>query len=191
MSILLPTSIVGIGGSAGGLNAYKVFLGALSARTGMSFVIVSHILPTAISQLAAILTGHTQMPVMVATTAMQLQANHVYVCPPNADLYIEDGAFRVVIPRLKRNVQVDIFFISLAKAMGKQAIGIVFSGYDGDGAEGCRAIRAKGGTTFAQDTSAEVSGMPLSAQATGCVDFVLAPEAIAVWLQKSANRFVA
>lgn len=189
MNKITPKLIVGIGGSAGGLNAYKSFLGALSMRTGMAFVIVSHILPTATSQLAAILTNHTHMPVLVATNAMDLQANHVYVCPPDADLYVEDGAFRVVIPRSKRNVQVDIFFTSLAKAMGKHAIGIVFSGYDGDGAEGCKVIRANGGTNFAQDTSAEVSGMPLSAQATGCVDFVLPPEEIASRMLKLANTF--
>lgn len=191
MNTSSPKFIVGIGGSAGGLNAYKSFLDAVPLLTGMAFVIVSHILPTATSQLAEILTKHTQMPVLVATTAMHLQANHVYVCPPDADLYVVDGVFRVVTPRSKRNVQVDIFFTSLATAMRKRAIGIVFSGYDGDGAQGCRAIRANGGINFAQDASAEVSGMPLSAQATGCVDFVLAPEVIAGRLHKLANTIVA
>ena len=184
MGITRPNFIVGIGGSAGGLIAYKELLDALPSDTGMAFVIVSHILPTANSELALILTRHTSMPVSVALTAMPIEANHVYVCPPNADLLIKGNAFDVVIPRSRRNVQVDVFLSSLADAMGSNAIGIVFSGYDGDGAEGCRRIRAKGGTVFAQDASAEVQGMPLSAQATGCVDHVLPPRKIPDELKK-------
>ena len=75
--------------------------------------------------------------------------------------------------------------------MGTGAVGIVFSGYDGDGAEGCKRIKAVGGTTFAQDNSAEVSGMPLSAQATGCVDFVLPPEKIPAELNRMVNKLAA
>ena len=109
MGITRPNFIVGIGGSAGGLIAYKEFLDALPSDTGMAFVIVSHILPTANSELALILTRHTSMPVSVALTAMPIEANHVYVCPPNADLLIKGNAFDVVIPRSRRNVQVDVF----------------------------------------------------------------------------------
>ena len=72
--------------------------------------------------------------------------------------------------------------------MGARAVGIIFSGYDGDGAEGCKRIKAAGGTTFAQDSSAEVSGMPLSARATGCVDFVLSPDKIPDELDKLKVR---
>ena len=181
---LHPNFIVGIGGSAGGLNAYKALLDALPSNTGMAFVIISHILPTAISQLAEILSRHTKMPVMVASTAMPIRANHVYVCPPDADLLIESGTFKVVSPRTGRNKQVDLFLTSLAEAMGARAICIILSGYDGDGSEGCKHIKAKGGTTFAQDLSAEVAGMPLHAQATGCVDFVLPVDKISVELQR-------
>ena len=175
MGTLHPNFIVGIGGSAGGLNAYKAFLDALPPNTGMAFVIVSHICPTANSQLAEILSRHTKMPVMVASSGEPIRANHVYVSPPDTDLLIENYSFKAVSPRTSRNKQVDLFLISLAEAMGAGAIGIILSGYDGDGAEGCKHIKAKGGTTFAQDMSAEVDGMPLSAQATGCVDFVLPP----------------
>ena len=178
MGTLHPNFIVGIGGSAGALNAYKALLDALPSNTGMAFVIVSHIHPTANSQLAQILSRHTKMPVMVASTAMPIRANHVYVIPPNADLLIESYTFKVVSPRTRRNEQIDLFFISLAEAMGARAIGIILSGYDGDGTEGCKHIKAKGGTTFAQDMSAEVDGMPLSAQASGCIDFVLPPDKI-------------
>ncbi len=186
MRKLHPALIVGIGGSAGGLNAYKALLDCLPPDTGMAFVIIAHLYPSANSLLAEILTSHTEMPVQVAATAMPIRVNHVYVIPPNADLLIENFAFKVVSPRTRRNVQVDLFFTSLAEVMGTRAIGIVLSGYDGDGAEGCRQIKAKGGTTFAQDTSAEVNLMPLSAQASGHVDFVLPPDKISEKLQKLA-----
>jgi len=190
MGTLHPNFIVGIGGSAGGLNAYKAFLDALPSNTGMAFVIVSHILPTANSQLAQILSSHTKMTVIVASTAMPIRANHVYVSPPDADLLIECYTFKVVSPRTGRNKQVDLFLTSLAEAMGARAIGIILSGYDGDGTEGCKHIKAKGGTTFAQDISAEVDGMTLSAQASGCVDFVLPPDKIPDELQRLVSTSI-
>jgi len=187
MRLRPPSFIVGVGGSAGGLNAYKALLGALPRNTGMAFVIVSHMNPTASSQLALILSRHTKMAVTVAAMAMPVRANRVYVIPPDADLSIEGSAFKVVSPRTKRNVQIDIFLTSLAEAAGARAIGIILSGYDGDGAEGCRQIKAKGGTTLAQDASAEVEEMPLSAQRSGCVDFVLGTDGIAEKLRKIAG----
>ena len=188
MGTLHPTFIVGIGGSAGGLNAFMGLLGALPPQTGMAFVIVSHMLPAAHSELAQILSRYTTMPVQVASTEMPIRANHVYVSPSNADLLIERDAFEVVSPRTGRNKQVDTLFISLAEALGARAIGIILSGYDGDGTEGCKHIKVKGGTTFAQDMSAEVNGMPLSAQASGCVDFVLPPDKIPEELAKIGAR---
>jgi two-component system CheB/CheR fusion protein len=182
-----PNFIVGVGGSAGGLNAYKALLDALPSNTGMALVIISHLIPTANSQLALILSRHTKMKVTVVSSGMPIRANHVYVIPPNADLLIEGFAFKLVTPRTKRNAQVDIFLTSLAAAMGARAIGIILSGYDGDGTEGCKQIKAKGGTTFAQDTSAEVDDMPLSAQDSGSVDFVLPPDKIADKLGKIAS----
>ena len=189
MSTLHPNFIVGIGGSAGALNAYKALLDALPPNTGMAFVIVSHMNPAASSQLALILSRHTKMPVTVASMAMRIRANHVYVIPPNADLFIQDYTFKIVSPRSKRNVQVDLFLTSLAAAMEARAIGIILSGFDGDGAEGCRQIKAKGGTTFAQDMSAEFDGMPLSAQASGCVDFVLPPDAMPGEMVRLMNTY--
>ena len=188
MKLANPNFVVGIGASAGGLNAYKAFFEALPANTGMAFVVISHIHPAAHSQLAEILSRHTKMTVLLAASDMKVRANQIYVIPGNADLSLVNGILNVISPRTRRNAQVDIFFSSLATAMGTRAVGIVFSGYDGDGAEGCRRIKAAGGTTFAQDTSAEVSSMPLSARATGSVDFVLAPEKIPAELQKMASR---
>jgi two-component system CheB/CheR fusion protein len=190
MKILNPNFVVGIGASAGGLNAYKAFFDALPSNTGMAFVVISHIHPAAHSQLAEILSRHTKMTVLLAVSGMRIQANQVYVIPGNADLLLANGALEVISPRTRRNAQIDIFFSSLARAMGARAVGIVFSGYDGDGAEGCQRIKAAGGTTFAQDISAEVSGMPVSARATGSIDFVLPPDKIPAELHKMTTRFV-
>ena len=85
------------------------------------------------------------MPVRWPSKAMPIRPDHVYVIPPNADLFIEHYTFKIVSPRSKRNVQIDCFLTSLAVAMGEHAIGIILSGYDGDGAEGCKQIKAKGG----------------------------------------------
>ena len=103
MGTLLPNFIVGIGGSAGALNAYKAFLGALPSNTGMAFVVVSHIHHTADSQLALLLSSHTKMPVVVASAGEPIRANYVYVVPPNTDLLIERYAFRIGSPRTRSN----------------------------------------------------------------------------------------
>ncbi len=168
-----PKFIVGIGGSAGALNAYKALLDAMPSDTGMAFVIISHMNPTAHSYLANILSRNTKMSVTVASEAMPILANHVYVIPPDSDLTMDNYSFKVISPRSGRNKQVDLFFISLANAMGARAVGIILSGYAGDGTVGCKHIKANGGKTFAQDKSAEVNFMPLSAQAAGFADFVL------------------
>jgi two-component system CheB/CheR fusion protein len=182
-----PNFIVGIGGSAGGLAAYKDLLDALSPRTGMAFVIVAHLLPDASSQLALILARHTKMKVMVVIGGTAIQRNHVYVIPPNADLLMEGGALKLISPRTGRNKQIDLFFGSLAESMGAQAVGVILSGYDGDGTEGCKQIKERGGTTFSQDNSAEVTDMSRHAVASGNIDFVLSPAKIADELQRIAK----
>ena len=189
MKTAIPTCIVGIGGSAGALNAYKALLDHLPADTGMAFVIISHIHPEAYSQLTQILARHTKMPVQVASAAMPISANHVYVIPANADLEVEKYKFKVISPRSRRNAQIDLFFASISQAFGDRAIGVIFSGYDGDGTAGCKHIKEKGGITFAQDQSAEVDAMPLSAQASSYVDFILAPDKISAALIEIGGRF--
>ena len=186
MKTVQPIFIVGIGGSAGALNAYKALLDAMPSDTDMAFVIISHMNPTAHSQLANILSRHTKMSVTVAFEAMPIVANHVYIIPPDSDLTIINYRFKVISPRISRNKQVDIFFISLANEMGARAVGIVLSGYDGDGTEGCKYIKANGGKTFAQDMSAEVDFMPLHVQATGYADFVLPLDKIPAKLKRLA-----
>lgn len=186
-----PDFIVGIGGSAGGLKAYQTLLDALPSNTGMAFVVIAHMSPTGESLLAELLSRKTRMPVSQAAEGMPVNANHVYVISPNTNLLFEGNGFKVVSPRTMsggRHNQVDCFLISLADVMGTRAIGIILSGGDGDGTEGCRKIKAKGGMTFAQDLSAEVDSMPLHAQAAGCVDFVLPPKKISEELVRIGER---
>jgi two-component system CheB/CheR fusion protein len=109
------------------------------------------------------------------------------VNPPDADLLVEGYAFKVVSPRTRGNGEIDLFLTSLAEAMGPRAIAIILSGRLSDGTAGCKHIKAKGGTTFAQDESAEVSGMSRNAQAAGCVDFVLPPDKMALELRRLAK----
>lgn len=185
----LPHFVVGIGASAGGLEACIEFFDALPPNTGMAFVVVLHLHPAAHSQLAEILSRHTKMKVTLATSGVKVMTNHVYVIPANSDLTMQEGVLHIVSPRVSRNTQIDLFFASVAADMGARAVGIIFSGYSHDGTQGCRQIKAAVGVTFAQDSSAQVSEMPLNAQATGCVDFVLPAEKIPAELGKLISKF--
>jgi hypothetical protein len=177
-----PGFVVGIGGSAGGLKAYIALLESLPSDTGMAFVFIAHLSPTGKDLLTAILGRSTSMPAVQASEGLTVQANHIYVIPPNANLFLEKDVFRVVSPRTLsqgRHKQVDLFLGSLAESRGARAIGIILSGGDGDGTEGCKRIKEMGGRTFAQDLSAEHDSMPLHARASGAVDLVLPPDRIA------------
>ena len=174
--------IVGIGASAGGLEAFSSLLKALSPKLGMAFVFVPHLDPSRESAFTQILARTTTMPVLQIQDGMKVQPNHVYVIPPNCDLTIADSTLHISVRNEPRSVSlgIDIFFRSLAVDQGSNAIGIVLSGTASDGTAGLTAIKGEGGITFAQDThSAKYDGMPASAIAAGCVDVILPPEAIA------------
>jgi two-component system CheB/CheR fusion protein len=128
------------------------------------------------------------MPVVVAVSELQVQADRVYVLPPNADLSIEGYLLKVVSPPRRVSRQLDCLLWSLANSKKEHAIGIVLSGYLHDGTEGCKHIKAKGGTNIIQDQSAEVSSMPLSALASGCIDFVLPPNKMPGELLRLSER---
>jgi len=189
-----PVSIVGIGASAGGLEAVSALLRALPADTGMAFVLVQHLDPTHASMLTEILSRATAMPVVEGGEGMAVQPNHVYVIPPGTTLSVARGVLHV---RLRQEGQtrhrpIDDFLHSLAEDQGYRAIGVILSGSNTDGTLGLEAIKAEGGITFAQDESAEHGNMPASATAAGCVDFVLAPAAIASELVRiSRHPYVA
>jgi two-component system CheB/CheR fusion protein len=187
METLLPDYIVGIGGSAGSLSPFIAFLECISPTTGMAFIFVSHLMPTAISNLHLILARSTKMPVLVISDGLPILADHVYVMPPNSEVFVDDFMLKLVSPPTKTSKQIDRLLVSLADTFGEKAIAIIFSGYCSDGTEGCKRIKALGGLTFAQDGSAEIPFMPINAQATGCIDLVLPPCEIAGSLQKLAG----
>ncbi len=183
--------IVGIGASAGGLEAFTQLLKHLPSNTGMGFVLVQHLAPNHKSLLKEILSRATQMPVDEVVNGTSVEPNHVYVIPPNKQMVISGGILKLM-PRQKiRGVAmtVDTFFSSLASDRGSKAIAIVLSGGDSDGAQGAKAIKAAGGITFAQcEGTAQVQSMPNTAVATGDVDFVLPPDAIAFELAKISQH---
>ncbi|MEJ2406956.1 MAG: chemotaxis protein CheB, partial [Candidatus Thiodiazotropha sp.] len=173
--------VVAIGASAGGLEAFREVLRHLPADTGMAFVLVQHLDPTHESQLASLLAGSTVMPVHEAVDNMLVEPNHVYIIPPNSNIGILHDHLQLVLRQLEggRFLPVDWFLRTLAEDRGVRAIGVILSGTASDGTQGLKAIKAGGGITFAQDeASAEYFGMPGSAIAAGCVDFVLPPREI-------------
>jgi two-component system CheB/CheR fusion protein len=171
--------VVGVGASAGGLEALTQLVGALPADTGMGFVIVQHLAPTHSSALAEILTRATRMPVIEVQRDSPVEPDHIYVIPPDRGMIIVDGVLQLLPREGGLHRPVDQFFRSLAEDLRHEAIGVVLSGTATDGTIGLEAIKGEGGITFAQDATAQHDGMPHSAIASGCVDFVLPPEGIA------------
>ena len=174
--------IVGIGASAGGLDAFTQLLGSLPPKPGAALVLVQHLSPDHESFLPALLSRSTPMPVLEAKDGSKLEADKVHVIPPAHDIEITDGHLRLV-PRPSRrspHMPLDLFLTTLASVQGPRAIAVILSGTGSDGTLGCKAVKAAGGIAFAQDpATARYDGMPKSVIAAGCVDFVMSPEAIA------------
>jgi two-component system CheB/CheR fusion protein len=172
--------IVGIGASAGGLEAFSTFFAHMPADSGMSFVLVQHLSPDHVSLLADLVGRATAMPVQEATHNTPPSPNQVYVIPPNATLTMADGMLHVETPAPPRDHRkpINSFFTSLAEDQGEDAVCIVLSGTGSDGALGLSAIKEHGGLTLAQAgfDHAAMSGMPSSAAETGFVDSVLPVE---------------
>ncbi len=173
--------IVGVGASAGGLDAFKRFLGALPEHTDMAFVLVQHLDPSHESLLPEILSKYTKIPVLEITDEIKLKPDHIYVIPSHSTLISTDGILKLT-PRTKINSGyiIDAFFESLAEVHQGFACGIVLSGNGNDGTLGLKALKANGGITFAQDQQSALNkSMPASAVDASVVDFVLSPEEIA------------
>lgn len=189
-----PLPIVGLGGSAGGLRAMQSFFENVAKNSGTAYVVILHLSPEHESSAAEILQRSTAMPVVQVTGPVKVEADHVYVIPPGKHLSMIDG--KLCLSQIERTpgrrVTVDLFFRTLADTHGPRATAIVLSGADSDGAIGLKRIKELGGLTVAQDpTQAEHSGMPLSAIATGMVDWVLRveemPARIATYLANGAK----
>lgn len=174
--------IVGIGASAGGLEALTALLLALPIDTGLAFVVIQHLDPKHESMLPDILARSTPMPVRQVSDGMLVDPNHVYVIPANNGLAISQRILQLT-PReasAELRLPIDAFLRSLAQSHKNGAIAVILSGTGSDGALGLEAIKAEGGITFAQDgKSAKFAAMPHNAVATGCVDFILPPAEIA------------
>src|SRR5882672_10190344 len=163
----LPTGgfpIVGIGASAGGLEAFTQLLQELPADTGMAFVLVPHLAPTHESMLRDILSSATDMPVVNVEDRMRVEPNHVYVIPPNANMGIMNGELHLMPRGGGQHLPIDFFLRTLAQEQKGAAIGVILSGTASDGANGLKAIKAEGGIAIAQDPkTAKYDGMPLAA----------------------------
>ena len=173
--------VVCVGGSAGGLDAYKRLLRHLPADMGVAIVIVNH-LRTVATQLHAILPCCTQMPVELITERLLIQPNRVFIIPEQRDLHVLNGEFRlrpISKPRGWPDV-ITVFLRSLTQHWDGKLIAVIVSGYDGDGAAALCGIKDVGGIAIAQkpETAAHPD-MPDSAIASGCIDFILSPEGIA------------
>jgi len=175
-----PT-IVGVGASAGGLEAFTELLSHLPDDTGLAFVLIQHLDPSHESHLTELLSKTSTMPVSEVKSETRVEANHVYVIPPRCNLSISGGVLHTPPrPDSGRNMPIDSFFRALAANQGSKALGVVLSGTASDGTLGLQAIQAAGGITFAQERrTAKFDGMPGSAIEAGVVDFVLPPAGIA------------
>jgi two-component system, chemotaxis family, CheB/CheR fusion protein len=185
--------IVGIGASAGGLEALTALLSSVKLDC-MAFVVIQHLAPKHESLLPALLARTSNIKVVAAADGAQVQANQVYVIPPNSDLAILQGVLQVMTPPRSAlphgpHLPVDYFFRSLAADQGPRSIGIVLSGTGSDGTFGLKAIKEAGGITFAQEPStAKYDGMPRNAIESGWADFSLAPDSIAQELQNISQH---
>ena len=184
VSKLFP--VVGIGASAGGIQAITTLLNHLDPNLGMAYVLVMHLSPNHKSALAEIVQSKTKMPVHTIENGMEVLPDNVYVIPPGAFMKLVDGHLELAPRSITSvgNFAIDYFFSALASVYKNNAIGVILSGTATDGTLGLKSIKAEGGITFAQDETAEFRGMPQSAYDSGYVDFLLPPEEIAKELER-------
>jgi two-component system CheB/CheR fusion protein len=186
----LPTYVVGIGASAGGLQALEYLFDALAGDTGMAFIVIQHLSPDFDSMMDSLLARHTMMPVVKIEDALQLRRNHIYMLPPGKQAILANH--RLLLTERSESsglsFPIDEFFRSLAQNSREQAIGVILSGTGSDGSRGIRDIHASGGQVFVQTPdSAAFDGMPRSAMDTGVVDFMLTPTEISRALARTAK----
>ncbi len=185
--------IIGLGASAGGLEAFEQFFRNVPAGSGMAFILVSHLDPGHVSMLSEILQRVSTMPVIEVKDQMKVEANHVYVIPPNSDMSIFNGVLQIGIPELNRGMRmpIDFFLRSLADEQAERSIGVILSGNGSDGTLGLRAILGAGGVSFIQDPStAKYDGMPRSAIQSELATYVLPVEKIPEQIIKYVREFI-
>lgn len=180
--------LIGIGSSAGGLEAVRELVAALPNDVPASYIVVQHMSPNYKSVMTELVARQTQLEVVNVTDGVIPQANVIYITPPNNDIIVSDGKLRLIPPSIEAAApkpSVNRFFLSLADSHGENTMGIILSGTGGDGANGLQAIHEAGGITIAQDNdSAKYDGMPRAAVQTGCVDLIMEPKDIGKHLEK-------
>ena len=174
-----PTHIVGIGASAGGLEALEAFFSAMPSDNDLAFVVVQHLSPDYKSLMVELLSKKTRMHVARAEEGMPVERCGVYLIPPKTDLTIRDGRLALeeqLTPHHTIHLPIDIFLRSLAEDQAERAVAVILSGTGSDGARGVRAVKESGGMVMVQEEStAKFDGMPRAAASTGVADFVLPP----------------
>ena len=183
--------VVGIGASAGGLDALELFFEHMPETTGMAFVVVSHLDPNHVSIMPELIQRSTKMKLFQAEDGMTIEPNHVYVAPANRDLAILHGVIQLIEPVEAHGFRlpIDFFFKSLAEDFGEKAICIILSGMASDGTAGLRAVKSEMGLVMVQDPqSAKFDGMPTSAIKTELADYILTPEEMPDQLIKYASH---
>ena len=184
-------SIVGIGASAGGLEALELFLGHVPPASGLAFVVVQHLDPTRKGLLVELLQRRTPMPIVQIKDRMKVEPGHVYVIPSNRDLSILHGVLHLLEPAAPRELRlpIDFFFRSLADDQQEHSIGVILSGMGSDGTLGLRAIKEKASAVFVQTPeSAKFDGMPRSAIDAGLADVLGSPEQLAAKIVAYLHR---
>jgi len=194
IKVLSPSlfPVVGVGASAGGLEAFKRLIKAIPEDSGMAYILVQHMEPTHESILSDLLQKVTPIPVLEIANNVHVEPDHIYIIPSNKLLTATDGVLQLSPrpPRSEKIMPIDVFFTSLAEVHQNHAIGVVLSGTATDGTLGLKTIRDHGGITFAQDQqSAGFDGMPQSAIDAGVVDFILTPEEIPLQLASLNQTF--
>jgi two-component system CheB/CheR fusion protein len=179
--------VVGVGASAGGFEAFSSLLEHLPPEPGFAIVFVVHLDPKRESLMGSLLSKKTSLPVHTVNEPTDIRVNHVYLIPPGQELYLEANTLKLK-KRTDGHKPIDTFLLSLASSRGSRAVGVLLSGNDHDGLLGLQAIKGEGGITFAQDDTAQFRGMPHNAIATGFVDFVMNPAAIAAQLVDVARH---
>ncbi|MEK9711449.1 MAG: chemotaxis protein CheB [Thalassolituus sp.] len=174
-----PSHYVGIGASAGGLEALQEFFGHIPSDTGAVFIVAQHLSPDYKSMMPELLSRYTKMPIMQATDGIKLEADHVYLMPPRKNMMMAEGKLLLAdqVPDTQPQMPIDFFLRSLAENKQHKAVGVVLSGTGSDGTRGIMAMKEAGGMVLIQEPgSAKFDGMPMSAYSTGLADLILPPD---------------
>lgn len=173
---LTPTHYIGIGASAGGLEALQDLFANTPSDTGVAYIVVQHLSPDYESMMPELLSRHSRMPIQQITDSTEIHSDHIYLMPPRKNMMIADGKLLLTdaMPEQPPQMPIDFFFKSLAQNYGHRAVGIILSGTGSDGTRGIKALKEEGGLVIVQEpSSAKFDGMPRSALNTGLADLTL------------------